>query len=227
MKKLSIILGCLLLWIACHARGGQPPSSPWIVYKWGNSGQYRPFSAAGVGGDIATFPFPSTGNNVAYPALLTTTTVSEYLGNLSGQTVSATLSVTATGNPDFVWGGLLSGWNTCCLPANTRLFISTSAAAYSNSGYTACPSCYWWATSAWVEIAPTGAVTISALLDPSLWSNAQGQLGTSEPTAFANAVANVRQIGLSYGGGSFYDVGIAVLNGSGTATFHLLSFSAQ
>lgn len=199
-----------------------------MLYKWGNSGQYKPNSAPGAGGDLSTFTFPLSGNNAAYAALLTTTTVGDVLGNLTGQTVTATVSVTVTGDPDFVWGGLLSGWNPTGLPAHARLFITSSAAAYSNPGYKACPSCYWWSGPAWVEISPlTGTVGISDTFDPSHWSNANGQSGTSLPPEFAAVVANVRQIGLAFGGGTFYDVGVAVLNGTGGGTFHLQNFTAE
>lgn len=203
------------------------PSSPFVLYKWGNSGQYKPYAAFGSGGDVATFSFPQTGNNVAYPAFLTTTTVSDHLGNLTGQTISATLTLAVTGNPGFRFGGQ-GVWNFGSLPANTRLFISTSSAPYSNAGYNACPSCYWWSGVAWTQIsATTGTATLQDTFDPSHWSNANGQSGSSMPTEFANAIANVRQIGLAYGGGSFYDVGIAITNGTGTAIFHLMDFSVE
>lgn len=228
MKRYFFFLVLLLAFLFCsaaHARGRprlSQPASPWLVYKWGNGGHYRPFSTVD-----GTFTFPIAGNNVAYPAFLTTTTIAEHLGALTGQTVSATITVTTTGNPDFVWGGLLSGWNTCCLPANVRLFISSSAVAYSNSGYKACPSCYWWSANAWLEVSPSGNTTITAALVPSQWSNAIGQSGSSQPVAFANAVANVRQIGLAFGGGSFYDVGVAIQGSGSTAAFHLIAFNVQ
>lgn len=203
------------------------PSSDFVLYKWHSSGQYRPYDASSAGGDIATFSFPQTGRNVAYPAFLTTTTVTNVLGNLTGQTVSATLTLTTTGNPGFRYGGQ-GVWNFGSLPAHTRLFFSTSSASYSSAGYKACPSCYWWSTTAWVALnASTGTATISDVLDPSHWSNANGQPGSSLPAEFSAAIANVQQIGVAYGGGSFYDVGVAITNGTGTATFHLISFEAQ
>lgn len=221
---------CLLLMSVLPACAPPPQSqSPWVLYKWGNSGQYKPYSAAGQNGDLATFTIPVHSQNAAYAAFLTTTTITNHLGNLAGQSITATLSITFTGTPEFVWGGLLSGWNPTGLPAHARLFISSSSGPYSNAGYTACPSCYWWSGPAWVELsAATGTTTISDTFDPSHWTNANGQSGTSVPVEFANVVANVRQIGLAYGGGSFYDVGVAILNQSGdSATFHLLAFDTQ
>lgn len=202
------------------------PSSPWVLYKWGNSGQYRAYDAAGVGSDLATFVVPKTGNNAAYSAFLTTTTINDHLGNLTGNTISATINLSVINTPDFVWGGLLSGWNTTGLPAHARLFISSSASAYSNPAYTACPSCYWWSGPGWAELSmSTGTATISDILDPARWSNANGVSGSTVPSEFAAAASDVRQIGLAFGGGSFYDVGIAILNVTGdSATFHLTNF---
>lgn len=217
---------CSLLFALC-AHAGQPPSSPWVLYKWGNSGKYNPYNAPGSGGDLSTFNFPATGNNVAYPAFLTTTTATNDLGDLSGKTITASFNLETTGNPGFRFGGQ-GVWNFGSLPANTRLFISTSSAPYSNAGYTACPSCYWWSTVAWVQISSgVPSAILQDTFDPSHWSNAQGQSGSSLPTEFAAAIANVHQIGLAYGGGSFYDCGIAITNGTGAATFHLLSFDVQ
>lgn len=217
----------ILLFLAVASVAAPAPSSAWLVYKWGNNGQYRPYDASGVGGDVATFSFPQTGHNVAYPAFLTTTVDSSVLGDLTGQTITATIDLSVTGNPQFRFGGQ-GVWNLGSAPANTRLFISTSSAPYSNAGYTACPSCYWWSAVAWVQIsATTGTATLQDTFDPSHWSNANGQSGSSLPAEFAAAIANVHQIGLSYGGGSFYDVGIAITNGTGTATFHLATFQSQ
>lgn len=203
------------------------PSSPWVLYKWGNSGQYRAYDAAGVGSDLATFVVPKTGNNAAYSAFLTTAT--EHTGDLTGKTISATINLTVISTPDFVWGGLLSGWNTTGLPAHARLFISSNPEPYSNARYHDCPSCYWWSSPGWVELSvSTGTATISDILDPAHWSNANGVLGSTVPTEFAAAAANVQQIGLAFGGGSFYDVGIAILNVQGdSATFHLTSFTTD
>lgn len=227
MRLLFLLL--LLVVSVAAGRGGQQPSTPWVLYKWGNSGQYKPYSAFGSGGDVATFAFPVHSQNAAYAAFLTTTTITNHLGNLTGQAVSATISVTFTGTPEFVWGGLLSGWNPTGLPAHARLFISTSSSPYSNAGYTACPDCYWWSQPAWVELNMlTGTVTITDVLDPTHWSQANGILGSDHPTEFQAAIANVRQIGVAMGGGSFFDCAVAILNQSGdSAMFHLISFSTD
>lgn len=221
---MKLVLFLLLFGATTLLAAPPQPSSPWLVYKWHNSGQYKPNAAP-----EATFSFPSSGRNVAYPAFLSTTTITDILGNLTGQTVSATFSITVTGDPDFVWGGLLSGWNCCGLPANTRFFISDRSDTYSNANYTQHPNSYFW-SQAWIEIsALTGTSTITTNFDPSQWSQATGHFG-SEPeylAAFQSVVAGIKQIGLSFSGGSYYDCGTAILNGTGSSEFHLITFLAD
>lgn len=206
-----------------------PPSTPWVLFSWANNGNYNPSSAPNQ-----TFQFPTAKRNVAFPAFLTTTTVTNVLGDLSGQTITATITLSVTGNPQFCYGGNTpwSSWNLGGLPANTRLYFSTNPSAYNLNDAAQNESDYWWssAPSAWTVIsAATGTVTLTDTFDPAHWSNAQGH-SASDPNytaAFQSAVANVRQIGVSFGGGSFFDVGIAVLPNTGTAIFHLVSYDVQ
>ena len=211
-----------------------PPSTPWVLYSWGNSGNYIPSSAPAQPGDIATFSFPVAKRNVAFPAFLTTTTMTNVLGNLTGKTITAAINLSITGNPVPCYGGNTpwSSWNLGGLPANTRLYVSTNSAAYDLQDANIHENAYWWssAPSAWVEIsASTGTVTLTDTFDLSHWSNAQGH-SAADPNytaAFQAAVSNVRQIGVSFGGGSFFDVGIAVLPNTGTMQFHLISYVVQ
>ena len=65
-----------------------------------------------------------------------------------------------------------------------------------------------------------------ALTDPSQWSDWNGQPGNSSApvtAAFNAAVAKVDTIGLSFGGGCFFENGVTTNDGSGT--FALTAFS--
>lgn len=215
-----------ILFIASIAIPAQPPNSTWVLYKWGNSGQYRPYSTAHTLDTLAIFNFPQTGNNVAYPVFLVTTKATNLLGDLSGKTIRATLTISTTGSPDFVWGGLLSGWNIGGLPANARLFIS-SEVGYSNSQYKDAPEHFWWSHT-WTEISKTtGTVTLVDALDPNNWSDANGRLGTNPAVAgaFDAVVRTTVTIGIACSGGNFFDCGTAILAGTGTANFRLNDFT--
>lgn len=211
-----------------------PPNTPWVLYSWANNGNYVPSSAPAQPGDISTFSFPVAKRNVAFPSFLTTTVDSGVLGDLTGKTITVNLNLSVTGNPQFCYGGNTpwSSWNLGGLPANTRLYFSTNAATYNLQDANINENAYWWSSgpSAWTVIsATTGNVVLTDTFDPSHWSNAQGH-SAADPNytaAFLAAVANVRQIGVSFGGGSFFDVGIAVLPNTGTAQFHLVSYNVQ
>lgn len=56
--------------------------------------------------------------------------------------------------------------------------------------------------------------------DPTMWSDWDGHSGTAEPAGFAAAVSSVTAIGLSFGGGCFFENGIGTTDGSGTFTLN-------
>ncbi len=213
----------LVLMMALSACAAPTPSSTWVLYSWANSGRYVPSATDG------SFSFPLAKKSSAYPAFLTTTLDSSVLGDLTGQTITATINLTVTGSPLFRFGGQGS-WNNGSLPPNTRLYFSTNAAAYDLQDATLHENAYWWSGSAWTEVTNNmGIVVLSDTFDPVHWSNAQGH-SAADPAytpAFNAAVANVRQIGLAFSGGSFFDTGVAVIANTGTATFHLLNYQAQ
>ena len=63
-------------------------------------------------------------------------------------------------------------------------------------------------------------------MDPSKWSDYYGQFGSTVPADFAKAVANVTEIGVSFGGGCFYENGVGTTDGSGTFTLNTFSVSS-
>lgn len=203
------------------------PSTPWVLYSWANSGNYNPSAAPG---NVSAFTFPTARRSVAFPAFLTTVTEAALLGNLTGKSLSASVQLSKTGNPQFVYGGATpwSSWNSCPVPANTRLYFSTNPNPYDLHDATLNEDRYWWSHSGVVTVDATlENAVLSDSFDPEHWSNAQGHLATDRLAAFQAAVANVRQIGLAFGGGCFFDVGIAVLPNTGTAQFQLINFNAQ
>lgn len=89
---------------------------------------------------------------------------------------------------------------------------------------------YWWSNgigySAYLEDLTGVAVTISVPLDPECWSDIWSHFGTYDAdhlAGFADAIANAQEIGLSFGGGSWFANGVALT--SGDATFELLSYT--
>jgi hypothetical protein len=106
-----------------------------------------------------------------------------------------------------------------CTPDNqtVRLFFFTPGFAFTN---------FWWSNPAAMTLNGNDTMTLNVSLDPSQWSDWDGHDGNFIPsvtTGFNAAVANVSQIGLSFGGGCFFENGVTTSNGSGT--FALTGFS--
>jgi hypothetical protein len=162
-------------------------------------------SAQGSGG-IATFNFVVLDKahllyNSKDPALL---------GDLSTTTMIAGFKIQdVTG--DFTYGGEPSCGGTT---ANVRLAFESippgSKFAYTN---------YWWSNPTSAQLANNLNTSLSVSLgDPSLWSDWNGQFGNTDPAAFIAASQNVTEVGLSFGGGCFFENGVGTTDGSGSFT---------
>lgn len=194
---------------------GPKPEKKWMEYFYRANGQApapKPSTIAN-GGTAVSFDFPSTpdvaGLNTKHPAYN-----GSLLGDLTGKTVSATYTINgATGA--FIYYGSSTG-----LPANVRLYFETNNNELGESQY-------WWSNPVFQPLA-NGGYTLTAPLNPAAWSDRDGHLGTYNPAhtaAFNAAVSDVQQIGVSFGGGSFFANGVGTTDGSGT--FTLTDFTAN
>jgi hypothetical protein len=213
----------LLSLITVSLFAGKPvQQSPWNAFTTSgqNSGPTVPIS-----GDIATFSIPDVSDKIRLVAFLTTETIQ---GDFTGKTVTADLFMTSTGSPQFIYNSVGSG---CPAPANVRLYFTTVTGTYDLRNANAHQTNYWWSTKG-IQLPdlvtwPSGGVFMISL-DPSLWSDSQGVLGSIEPEAFAAAVRNVKQIGLSFGGGCYYDIGVGLSNKApNSANLHLVNFTIE
>lgn len=219
MKKYAILFAL----VTASLFAGKPvPQSPWIAYTTmgQNSGPTTP-----IAGDIATFSIPDPSDKIRLVAFLTTETIR---GDFTGKIVAADFSMTTTGSPMFIANSIGSG---CPALPNMRLYFATVTGTYDLRNANAHQTNYWWSTQGMDmdQVAPPFTrSSIIMSLDPSLWSDSQGVLGSQEPEAFATAVRNVKQIGLSFGGGCYYDIGVGLSNKApNSATLHLTSFVVE
>ena len=60
--------------------------------------------------------------------------------------------------------------------------------------------------------------------DPSAWSDWNGKFGYENSAAFAAAVKDAKFVGLSFGGGSFFENGVGIVPGTGSGYFRLMDF---
>jgi len=175
--------------------------------------------------DIATLPIPTPSSNIRLVSMLTTTNTLGVLNDLTGKTISATVWMECSNSPVFVFGNGCGGG----LPANMRLFLTTDMSPYNVNAANINETGYWWSSApiGWAPIAP-GITVLQTSFDPTFWSDSLGHwaLDPKYTAAFQNAVQHVAQIGLSFGGGCFFDVGIGVSNAGASATLHILQYEA-
>ncbi|TMB86591.1 MAG: hypothetical protein E6J37_12525 [Chloroflexi bacterium] len=209
-------LAVLVLSAAAPVSAGGPASRWRVGYYTPSTPGTLSMSAAQQGGGIATFDFTDQPNT----ALLATDHGSfkgQLLGDLTGSHLTATFDISgATGA--FTYFGEGTPENPCGTPASVRFYFATD-----NGGGFAFTH-YWWSNPE-SQVLSNGHWTLTATVEPVEWSDWNGQNGATQTAGFADAASNVTLIGLSFGGGCFFENGVGTTDGSGT--FQLDSFTAS
>jgi hypothetical protein len=191
------------------------PSPGWHVGYLNSSGQALSMGqAAPLSGGGATFNFTNQPNT----ALLLNTKGGGT--DLTGKTVTATVQTTGAGLVNYRGQGQP---NDCGGAPSVRLYFETSNAGGFNE------TNYWWANapdgSASLDALSTQKTLSLSLADPGQWSDWNGHFGNADLASaqgFQKAVKNVTGIGLSFGGGCFFENGVGT---DGTGSFQLLSLT--
>jgi hypothetical protein len=99
---------------------------------------------------------------------------------------------------------------------------------------------YWWSNTpvqatllhsgSYYQFSPTGGgsngvITLQVSLDPLNWSDLCGHVGTFDLAAFMASISNIKDLGLSFGSGFFFENGVGVDGSTGSATFQLTSYT--
>lgn len=207
--------------LAWAANGGNP-SSNWQVGYYTPSGRALSLAVAPVAsGNIASLNFTSQDNT----ALLVTDNKAKFpglLGDLTGKSVSATFTVSGLNSgqqftyydePDECGGTTV----------HVRYFFETSNA----DGFA--ETHYWWSNPVSATLSANGGPVslASTPLTGANWSDFNGHFGSdpSYAAGFNAAVSNVTMIGLSFGGGCFFENGVGTTDGSGTLTLNTYTVS--
>ena len=174
------------------------------------------FSDAKPGAGTASFDFTSQDNT----ALLVTShgaSKGTNLGDLTGRSITATFHISGA-NGAFTYFGEGTVDNPCGTPANTRLYFQTD----NGGGFQF--THFWWSDTAF-QFLDNGTFTLTATVQPAGWSDWNGQPGATQAVGFADAASNVTSIGLSFGGGCFFENGVGTADGSGTFTLDSFNVS--
>jgi hypothetical protein len=171
------------------------------------------------------------GTDNPYPKLfLTSHPGSGLLGNLTGKTLTATFAISGTataftyfkeGEPDN------DGLCGTPAPASVRLYFEGNTNSENNH--------QWWSTPQASSLTSLVGTTLmlTVPLDTANWSDKVGRPpvprpASDVPTDFADAVATVGAVGVSFGGGCItYAFAGGVAPTDGTASFVLKSYSAS
>ncbi len=99
---------------------------------------------------------------------------------------------------------------------------------------------YWWSNTpvramtgipgSYYQFSPTGGgsngpIMLQVSLDPMNWSDLCGHYGTLDLAAFMASISNIKNLGVSFGSGFFFENGVGVDGTTGTATFQLTSYT--
>lgn len=199
--------------------GGASSASPsWTVYDYNASGRalaprQSPGSMPATTASDGTTSFDFLPNT--FTALLTTTDGS-LTGDLSGKTLTDLVSVSGSAA-----GFQAQNGDGCVYPANVRFYFTAPSASGSSVGkppagfYTR----FWWSNPANVPLLAGNQppVSISAMMnDPSEWSDWNGQPASNPAVteAFVEATQHAQIVGLSFGGGCFFENGVTTLDGN-------------
>jgi hypothetical protein len=197
----------------------EPLTSDWILIRRENY-NYPSYNTAFGPGILGSFPFTVWKNPIKSICYLVTQKP-PLIGDLRGKTVSMTGSITSS--PDVVWTyGSATGEG---LPPHVRFFMSTVTGYDVGDGVNT-PEKYWWSNPVKCDLAPNGAVTLTTTVNPENWSHALGQPGNVVPDKFDWAAQRIVQIGIAFCAGSFFDIGIAVKQGT-WASFDLNTFTIE
>jgi len=172
----------------------------------------------------------------------------------TSNTLSATIVIVTSssgtmfvGNPN---GGCpVSSPSNC--PGTVRLYfasnlpqagMSSCLGTSGNSSHTIVANefDYWWSNTpiqatllnsgSYYQFSPTGGgsggtITLQVSLDPLNWSDLCGHVGTFDLGAFMASISNIKDVGLSFGSGFFFENGVGVDGTTGSATFQLATYT--
>src|SRR4029077_14051885 len=106
--------------------------------------------------------------------------------------------------------------------ANVRFFFETSNSGGFDETH------YWWSNPMSYSLlnATSTGTTLTNSFNGAAWSDYFGHFGIGPyAAAFQAALSNVTLIGLSFGGGCFFENGVGTTDGSGTFTIDSFSVS--
>jgi hypothetical protein len=215
MRRIVIaVFASLALLVGAIPNSANAAANGWKIYSYNASGRALSSKTAPAGtGSIAEFDVLPTPDD----ALLAMKASGSPDSSILGKTITATFAIEGAGA--FTYFGEGTSENPCVNAANTRLYFNTANGPFA---YTK----YWWSNLSSAYLSAPGVGTVTANVTPAMWSDWNGKLGTDDDNAaaFNDAASNPDLIGLSFGGGCFFENGVGI---DDSATFKLLTFTIK
>lgn len=226
MRKI-MLLSAAIAAVAIPAQAQQLPLSGWqIRYSPGMptkptvvpGGWQFTFPSMGAG----TCPAPDTkppNYNISNCHHVDYVTV-PYTKAITAKTIVMTFEVHAIAGT--IFSHYTQTENTPDGPSAVRFMIEERNDSQLNN-----PTGRWWSNPIAFNLADTGGVaTLSAPIDPSQWSDVNGQTGTQNQSGWSAALRTVGNVGMTFGGGYFFGHGVGTSAG-GPATFVMHSLQLE
>jgi len=231
----------LLLPVVSAASTNTPPLSlPMTGPEWsllsvtcsanGNCNSHASQAGAIPNGGVF-FVFPNAGPSTSTPTYASEFTITFALSLTSSDSITASINIPTTCSPPV--GGLSPcpttafvgnpNGHACGTRTSVRLF-------FHSTGTNSFPTQYWWSNPSSYAITTGGTLGATVHIGPVLmngasWSDFFGKFGTGAGAAgFADAIQNIKDIGLSFGSGCFFANGVGIDAATGTANFELLNY---
>ena len=223
IAKVALSIFGLLVLAACDDNGSSPAATPrstvvpmnaqaWaILYSPGMPPHPTPQAGGGW-----YFDFPTDPNSVHY--------VLAAVNMAASNDVDASILVTTTGTPVFVYN--LQPDNNCVYPAQVRFLLQEKGDDL--SGTNGKQYFRWWSNSVAYQLAPGQANLSASLTDLGQWTGVFGEKANASAAAtagFKQAMANLGNVGFSFGGGCFYGHGVRASGGG--ARFAVTSYAVK
>jgi len=150
-----------------------------------------------------------------------------YTGSLAGKTFGLSAQfIPSTPTTTLHFWGEGGPYDRHTWGPNIQFHFSTRTGAYNLSASSGSgASDYWFCSGHRIPVA--ASCTIAELVDmnPTLWTNGNGQRGDTIPAAFQSAMANVKTVGFSMAGSNWGDIGINSQNG--TVNVNVVNFEVK
>lgn len=210
MKRL--LLSLILFTIPVHAA----TRSTWYLQSFDTHGKKVSYSTKGVGSIPLWVNVPQSPAGIT---MLTSPVTTDLTGK---QWLIISFQMLSLGSP--VYQTNLQPDNTCFYPNGYPAII---VPFLWRTGSIDNQFSRWWARDYQLTIQPNGVYQIAVPMIPSAWMSVFGIFGNDALLEYQDALRNIYQVGVTFGGGCYLSHGVNIQAGTGQTTIYLTGYEFQ